>query len=82
MTKEQFLAHYTEEHFEKFKKADGLYLFAWNKTDEKIADKLMNLTNIGTFWDSVRQLTKRIYSDKLIGNWQRLAELRYLQLSL
>ena len=43
-------------------------------------NKLNNLTNIKTFWDDVRKLTKKITSDHSIRRWQCLAETRYEEL--
>ena len=38
------------------------------------------LTDINTFWDDVRKLTKNISSDHTIRLWQGLAEIRYEEL--
>ena len=38
------------------------------------------MTNIDTFWDDVRKLTKNISSDHTIRLWQGLAEIRYEEL--
>lgn len=43
--------------------------------------KLMSLTNIDTFWDDVRKLTRRVTSDHAIHHWQYLAELRFKMLT-
>lgn len=47
------------------------------KSDIKIVDKLQTLTNIETFWDDVRRLTKRIHSDRYLRHWQAYAEIRF-----
>ena len=47
------------------------------KSDIKIVEKLQKLTNLETFWDDVRKLTKRIYSDRYISRWQIYAEIRF-----
>jgi hypothetical protein len=57
-----------------------LYWYALSKSDCNIIDKLNKLTNVDTFYDDVRKLTKRVYSDHSIGRWQALAEMRYKEL--
>lgn len=42
--------------------------------------KLQQLTDIKTFWDDVRKMTKHVTSDHAIHQWQVLAELRYEEL--
>ena len=42
--------------------------------------KLKQLTNIKTFWNDVRKMTKHVTSDHAIHEWQILAELRYEEL--
>lgn len=44
------------------------------------AKKLNSLTNPKTFWDDVRKFTAKVYSDRTIGQWQTLAEIRYAEL--
>ena len=76
-----FIEQYGEERYNKLKENDNeLYKYYWYASDYKIIDKLLTLKNEKTFWDDVRKFTKRIYSDRNIGRWQALAELRYLQI--
>ena len=56
------------------------YRYATEKRDYGRIDKLNKLTNIDTFWDDVRKLTKNISSDHTIRLWQGLAEIRYEEL--
>lgn len=56
------------------------YYYAFNKRETNIVDKLNNLNNVKTFWDDVRRLTLRIYSDRSLRSWERLAEKRYEEL--
>ena len=56
------------------------YRYATEKRDINKIDKLNALNNKDTFWDDVRKLTKRVYSDSSIKSWQRLAEIRYNEL--
>lgn len=49
-------------------------------SDIKKIDKLNRLTNLETFHDDVRRLTKRVYSDHSIRRWECLAEIRYAEL--
>lgn len=55
--------------------ANALY-----QSDISKIEKLNKLNNINTFWDDVRRLTKKIYSDFSISRWQCLAEMRYEEL--
>lgn len=43
-------------------------------------EKLKKLNNLGTFWNDVRKLVRRITSDHSIKRWQCLAEQRYEEL--
>ena len=43
-------------------------------------EKLSKLTNINTFWDDVRKLTRYVKSDHSLSRWQCLAEQRYIEL--
>lgn len=54
--------------------------YAKTKQDVSRVNKLNKLTNIKTFWDDVRKLTKNITSSKGIRVWQILAENRYNEL--
>ena len=56
------------------------YSYATEKRDYGRIDKLNKLTDINTFWDDVRKLTKNISSDHTIRLWQGLAEIRYEEL--
>lgn len=50
------------------------------KGDLRRIDQLNKLDDKTTFWDEVRKLTKNVKSDHVIGRWQGLAELRYIEL--
>ena len=54
--------------------------YAMYQSDYSIIDKLMKLENVDTFNEDVRKLTKRVTSDRSIGRWQVLSEIRYEQL--
>lgn len=56
------------------------YAHAIEVRDYGKIDKLNKLTNINTFWDDVRKLTKNVTSDHSIGRWQCLSEIRYNEL--
>ncbi len=56
------------------------YNYAMEKHDYSRIDKLNKLTNLETFWDDVRKLTKNITSDHSIKRYQILAENRYREL--
>ena len=60
--------------------ADELYRYSWDRTDDKIIEKLLSLTNKSTFWDDVRKFTNNIHSDNMIRRWERLSDVRYGQL--
>lgn len=51
-----------------------------NQTYSKRVAKLRQLTDLATYWNDVKKLTKGIYSDSAIKSWQRLAELREREL--
>ena len=51
--------------------------YAMERQDYAKIKKLNGLTNVDTFWDDVRKLTKQVHSDHSIGRWQILAEARY-----
>lgn len=55
-------------------------LIAIEVRDYKRIDKLMALTNIDTFWEDVKKLTRNITSDHSLGRWLILAEKRYKEL--
>ena len=57
------------------------YSYAMRKSDYGKIDKLNKLYNVQTYWDDVRKLTKNVRSDSSLGSWQRLAELRFRELS-
>ena len=76
-----FIEQYGIEKYQKLKENnEQLYNYCYYTNDYKIVDKLLTLTNKQTFWDNVRKFTKNIYSDRNISSWQRLAELRFLQI--
>lgn len=55
----------------------NLYDYAMEARDYTKIKRLNALTNVETFWDDVRKLTKRVTSDHAICRWQCLAEARY-----
>lgn len=57
------------------------YKYAIERRDYARIDKLNKLTNIDTFWDDVRKLTKNVSSDRYIRRWQGLAEIRWNELT-
>lgn len=57
------------------------YRYAWTRQEMKRIDKLNQLTNIDTFWNDVRKLTKNVNSDHTIKSWQCLAEVRFEELT-
>ena len=76
-----FIEQYGIEKYTELKEnSKDLYNYCYYANDYKIVDKLLTLNNTETFWDNVRKFTKKVYSDRSIGRWQALAELRYLQL--
>lgn len=56
------------------------YDYALEKRDISKIDKLNRLTNVDTYWDDVRKLTKSVTSDHSIKRWQCLADVRYMEL--
>ena len=57
------------------------YSWAIEQRDIAKIDKLNKLTNINTFWDDVRKLTRNVTSDHMMGRWQCLAEARFKELN-
>lgn len=56
------------------------YDFAMERQDLARIDKLNTLSDISTFWNDVRKMTKRVTSDHSIGHWQAFAEMRFKEL--
>lgn len=56
------------------------YDYAMESRDIAKIDKLNALTNIQTYWDDVRKLTRNVKSDHSIKRWQCLADARYTEL--
>lgn len=56
------------------------YTYGMGRQEMSKAEKLNSLTNPETFWDDVRKFTAKVYSDRAIGQWQALAEIRYAEL--
>lgn len=56
------------------------YEYAIENRDINKIDKLNKLTNINTFWNDVRKLTRNVNSDHGISRWQCLADVRYNEL--
>lgn len=44
-------------------------------------DKLNTLTNVNTFYDDVRKITRNVKSDHAIKRWQCLADVRFNELT-
>ena len=55
-------------------------MYAIETRDYAKIEKLSKLTNINTFWDDVRKLTRYVKSDHSLARWQCLAEQRYAEL--
>lgn len=54
--------------------------YAMEMHDVGRIEKLNHLTNLETFHDDVRKLTKNIHSDHSIKRWQCLSDARYNEL--
>lgn len=54
--------------------------YAIERRDVGRINKLNGLTDIKTFWDDVRKITKRLEGDHALNRWQALAEIRYDEL--
>ncbi len=82
MTK-SFIDNYKTDYIKRFFNNYALYdNCIYYKSDIAKIDKLMQIKTLDNFFDNVRKLTKKVYSDFAIGRWQCLAELRYIQLDL
>lgn len=57
-----------------------MFAYVYTKQENRIAEKLMSLTNIDTFWDDVRKFTKNVHSERTIRLWEWLSEIRYDEL--
>ena len=55
--------------------------YAYNKTEEKIIEKLNTLTNPETFYNDVRKLTRNTHSDRLINIWECFSEIRHTEIT-
>lgn len=79
--KKLFIEHYGINRYNKLiNNNEDLYNYCVYTSDYRIIEKLLTLNNTETFYNDVRKFTKKVYSDRSIGRWQALAELRYLQL--
>lgn len=56
------------------------YDYVMENRDIAKIDKLNALTNIQTYWDDVRKLTRNVTSDHSIKRWKCLADARYTEL--
>lgn len=56
------------------------YVCAFEKGDYSKIEKLNDLSDISTFWNDVRKLTKRTHNDHVLSRWQCLSEIRYWEL--
>lgn len=59
----------------------SLYNFAMETRDYSKIKKLEKLTDVETFWDDVRRLTKNVKSEHAIRRWEILANARYRMLA-
>lgn len=57
------------------------YSYALEKRDVSRIDKLNTLTNVNTFYDDVRKITRNVKSDHAIKRWQCLADARFNELT-
>lgn len=57
------------------------YSYALEKRDVSRIDKLNTLTNVNTFYDDVRKITRNVKSDHAIKRWQCLADVRFNELT-
>lgn len=55
--------------------------YAYNRTEERIIEKLNTLTNPETFYNDVRKFTRNIHSDRLINTWEIFTEIRHNELT-
>lgn len=56
------------------------YVCAFERGDYNKIEKLNSLSDIKTFWNDVRKLTKNIHKDHALSRWQCLSEIRYWEL--
>jgi hypothetical protein len=56
---------------------NNLYEYVWEYNDISKIEKLNKLTDINTFWQEVRKLTRNVKSDHSINRWEFLAEKRF-----
>ena len=61
------------------KYSDIYYNMCLSAAERRIVDKLVSL-DFGGFWDSVRDLTKRIRNEDTLKSWKRFASIRYAEL--
>lgn len=57
------------------------YSYALEKRDISRINKLNALTNVNTFYDDVRKITRNVKSDHVIKRWQCLADARFSELT-
>ena len=55
-------------------------IWAYNKTETSIVNKLNGLHNLSTFWDDVRKFTAKVKTDAAIHRWEHFSEQRYAEL--
>lgn len=55
----------------------NIYDYAIENADFAKIEKLLELTNFDSYWDDVRKLTSKVTSDHAIKRWEKLAEIRY-----
>ncbi len=80
----------TKNYIECFNREDVQFLFennhlffyATEKRDMAKIEKLLTIKTLNNFYEQVRKFTKNVIGDHSIRAWERLAELRYIQIDL
>lgn len=57
-------------------------MYAIENHDLSKIEKLNNITELRTYWESVRKLTRTAKSEHTLSRWQCLAEIRYEELKV
>ena len=61
---------------------EQLFANAMTQSDLRRIEKLLTIKTLDDYWGQVRKLVRRVTSDYAINAWERLAELRAIQLDL